>query len=648
MARMTAEMVIDLKDKTGAATRAVIGNLDRLKKAERDYALSAAGVRLSEKDRRMEQLLIARDAEIKARRARWAALGRDVAVGTVAAGYAGAKAYENFAQLERRVGRIVINADEGASKIAPTIDNLRKVANATKMPFDSMVTGLETLVASGRSLQESMDFIPSVALTAQASGAAVEDIALSADSLAGSMKIGAGEMQKAFDILVAGGKAGKFELKDMSQYLPSLLPAYAALGYKGTEGLQKIVAMLQIVRNQTGDSASAATNLQNVFQKMESQETVNKFKKFGVDLNKEMKKARDSGKDLIDAFLDVTEKASKGDLSKIPLLFNDAEVQKGVRALITQRQELAKLNAALKNVDGSTLRDFGQIASDSAAKIQQMSNNWDGFVSRLGQTIAPGANTVLEGLNQATDYMDAIRQGLEKRGMGMAQREAWLFYNLPLGGFSNSEEADKLAFDNGYRGEDMINRMKERQNRNMRGRGLGYVQDYGGEADLHNWDPARQPRRPGQKWRSPVPVPQPRPSMQDDSAAAGYDLYARTRRQNDLERRNVGFIGAGQDGVMGRSSAVDPGEKLKSAADEASSKLAEGGAQAGSAAAGAFSGQASAIGDAIGAAAARRFMSSINIPVAPQSLGSRPPMPAGTFNNSDMSGVHATTNDSGL
>lgn len=658
MARMTAEMIVDLKDRTGASTRAVIGNLNRLKKAERDYALSASGVRLSEKDRRMEQLMIARSEELKARRQRWMTFGRDVAIGTMVAGYSAARAYSSFADLERRVSRIAINADQGASAIAPTIDNLRKVANDTKLPFEAMVTGLETLVASGRSLKESLDFLPSVALTAQASGAEIQDIALSADSLAGSMKISSKEMQKAFDILVAGGKAGKFELKDMAQYLPSLLPAFAALGYTGTEGLQKMVAMLQIVRNQTGDASSAATNLANVFQKMNSQETVGKFKKFGIDLNAELEKAKKNGKDVLDTFLDLTQKATKGDLSKLTLLFNDKQVQDGVRALMTQRDALNDLQAALGKVDGSSLRDFNQIAQDSAANIQEMSNNWDGFVSRLGQSIAPAANTALKAVNQATDYMDAVREGLKKRGMGMASREAWLFYNLPLGGFSSSEEADQLAFDNGYRGDDLMNRLREKRMKAMRGRGLGYIEDYGAGADLHGWDPANLPRRPGQGKSGGMPIPMSRPDMPAAGNAAGpngYDAYASSRRASDADlagapraRNSAGIDShwtAPTGGGRARNWGADEaGEKLKTAADEASSKLAEGGAQAGSAAAGAFSGQAAAIGDAIGSAAARRFMSSINIPVPHQSIGSRPP----TNYGGDMSGIHASTNDSGL
>lgn len=408
MSRLTATMVVDLTDKTGGKTRAIIGNLDRLKRAERDYMLADKGLRLSNRDRAMERVLMARDAEIAQRQQMMAAWGARAGTAIAAGGYMAARAYGNYADLERRINRIVINADKGAEAIKPTMDTLRSVADDAKLPFEQVVDGFEALIASGRTLEESLAFLPSVATTAQASGAALTDIALSADSLAGSMKIDPSQMQKAFDILVAGGKAGKFELKDMAQHLPSLLPAFAALGYEGTEGLQKMVAMLQTVRNQAGSSSEAATYLGNVFNKMYSEETANKFEKnFKIDLPAALTKAKKEGKDVLDVFLDMTELAIKGDLSKLTLLFTDSELQKGVRALLTQRDALESMNKSLGNVDGSTLKDFNQVVSDSEAKVQQLANNFDRFVTNVGKLAAIPLNPILETFNESISDAEA-------------------------------------------------------------------------------------------------------------------------------------------------------------------------------------------------------------------------------------------------
>lgn len=422
MSRLSASLVVDLVDKTGAKTKAVIGNMDRLKRAERDYMLADRGVRLSNRERALERMMMERQAADEARRQKMMLLASRIGTGIAIGGVIAAKAYTNFADLERRVNRIVVNADQGAGTIEPTIRRLQDVADQTRSSFDDVVGGLEALIASGRSLDESLAFLPAVALTAQASGAAMNDVALTADSMAGSLKINAGEMQRAFDILVAGGKAGKFELKDMAQYLPSLLPAMAAMGYTGTEGLRKVVAMLQVMRNQAGSSSEAATYLSNVLNKVYSGDTAKKFKDMGIDLGGALEKAKKEGRDVLDVFLDMVLIATKGDLSKLPKLFTDAELLKGVRALITQRPEVERLFGVFADVDGTALKDFGQIAGDSASKIQRLSNLWGQFMTRVGSGVASGVNPVLQDLIETID--DAAARSIAVKDLDPEQR-AW-------------------------------------------------------------------------------------------------------------------------------------------------------------------------------------------------------------------------------
>lgn len=427
MGKLSASLVVSLNDRTGAGARGVKKSLNDIQRAERDLEMARHGRRRTRVDRAEEALQLAkerqayqqdlsRQQEIADRQRRAGMFFGGLTLAATAAGYAAARSYSEFADVERKIGRIAINADKNMDIVGPTMTKLQQLAQKTALSFDDVSSGLETLVASGRSLEDSMAFLPSVAMTAQASGAAISDIALSADAMSGSMKVGAADMQKAFDILVAGGKAGKFELRDMAQYLPSLLPAFAALGYEGTEGMQKIVAMLQVVRNQAGSSSEAATYLGNVFQKMYSEETAKKFKKFGVDLPKALDKARREGKDVLDVFLDMTALATKGDLSKLTQVFTDAEMQKGVRALMMGRPDLDRFTRALANVDGSALQDFNKIAQDSAGKIQRLSTLWDTFMAQLGGKVADVANPVLEKVTSQIDDAQAKAEGIRKQG----------------------------------------------------------------------------------------------------------------------------------------------------------------------------------------------------------------------------------------
>ena len=208
------------------------------------------------------------DAEKKARSSAkaFSGLGRSVggALAGLGAGSAVKASITRFAEFERTLNRIGITAGASAQATARAGQTVQNMAKDFAMPIDRAVAGLDTLVASGKSLDEAMQFLPSVLATAQASGAATEDIANTALKAADALKIQAKDLQNAFDIMVAGGKAGQFELKDIAQYIPTLAGSFASIGYKGEDGLKKLIALMQTVRQDTATAGDAATQLQNL------------------------------------------------------------------------------------------------------------------------------------------------------------------------------------------------------------------------------------------------------------------------------------------------------------------------------------------------------------------------------------------------
>ncbi|MUO27426.1 MULTISPECIES: phage tail tape measure protein [Rhizobium/Agrobacterium group] len=430
MSKLQASLVVDLVDKTGAKTSAVIGNMNRLKRAERDYMLADKGLRLSNKDKAMERLLTERHMASEKRMARMAMMGRTVSAVALVAGAAATKSYLDFASSEDKVNRILINANKGFGDLSPAMRDVQRVANQTALSVGNVTGGLESLVSAGQPMEKALAFLPSVARTAQASNSAVSDIANTADAMSNSFGISAGQMEKAFDILVEGGNAGKFELKDMSQYLPKLLPAFATIGYKGEEGLAKVVAMLQMVRQQTGSSEQAATALGNVVQKMYSNETANKFKRFGIDLPKSLDKAKKEGKDVMDTLVDMSIIATKGDLSKLPLIFEDTQAQDGMRALIQLRMGTKQLTTALYGASGAVERGLNQALQASQQKIQKMSNLWDALMTKVGGGVATVVNPALEKITNTLDERADEAAGVQGQSLSyndLQQRQLEFF-----------------------------------------------------------------------------------------------------------------------------------------------------------------------------------------------------------------------------
>lgn len=323
-----------------------------------------------------------------------------------------------FAENERAMTRVAVTADASSGAQLAAFRQLQELSSQTAMPVDKVREGLESLVAAGRSLPEAMDFLPSVARTAQASGATVNDIAKSADAVGSAFKIAGGDMQHAFDIMATGGKLGQFELKDMARYLPSLAPAAAAIGMSGKKGLTDLVAMLQVLRKGSGTAEEAAGSMNNILQKMSSEETAKRYKKMGVDLEDMFKKGKASGKDMISIFMEATQLATKGDLGKLPNLISDMEFARGVRAMMMYRGELGKIRSSIEaTASGAVGRDLERVLANSQASMDRAKVAAERLSVALGSRLGPAFKAVTD---KATEAMNAVSGALEP---GKSDRE---------------------------------------------------------------------------------------------------------------------------------------------------------------------------------------------------------------------------------
>ncbi len=415
MARLTSDLVLSLTDKVSGPARKVGHSLDSLNGAvRRSNRLTGADV--MDMTARGPKMLAAASAAASLLAPAAAAAGATASV-------------RRFAEAELAIERIGITAGASAEETRAAFGVIQKAARDYALSQDEVTAGLDTLVASGRDLDDAMAFLPSVTATAQASGAVVTDIASTADAIGRNFKIAGADMQDAFDIIVEGGKAGQFELRDMASYLPALAPGFTALGYEGEAGLKRMVAMLQTLRAGSGSAEQAASAAMNVFSKIESEDTVNRFKKMGVDLRKEMARARREGRDLLEVFVDLTRETINGDLSKIPQLFGDQEMQIGMRALINNGQVFTDVMRSLGQAAGSTGRDLARVLGTTQAQINKLSSSWDAFVQSLGAGIAPVAVPMMEEVTEEiNEHLDYQRGVARESAAGGSEREAFAEY----------------------------------------------------------------------------------------------------------------------------------------------------------------------------------------------------------------------------
>ncbi len=339
------------------------------------------------------------------------------------------EAYVRSASVERRMTRTGITGDATLGETRDGMSTLQDLSRDTALGFDDVAKGMDSIVASGRSFRDALAMMPSVAKTAQASGAEVNEIAESSTALIDHMKISIEGLGRAQDALARGGELGKFELRDMARYLPSILPIAKNVGIIGQEGLEKLTSMLQVVRGSTGTAEEAAAAMRDAFVKLETDETANKFKKMGVDLRKEMEKARKEGVPLFDKMIELTNKATKGDLSKLPQLFGDLQSQTAMRALVSGWDRVAELQKQIADSAGTVDRNLARVLADSQSGLDRLAGGYDRARIAAGKLMKLAFDKPIrdaaEQLDVFAQKLDELEKAAKEGGVGAAIKKGF-------------------------------------------------------------------------------------------------------------------------------------------------------------------------------------------------------------------------------
>lgn len=325
----------------------------------------------------------------------------------------------NAMEVESTMSGIASKAGLSAEKTSELRGALRDASKATNQHTIELAKAVDRLVGMGMSADDAVTAINDIGAASTATGANVIDMADAGFAAISNLKVPADDLMKALDAMAMAGKRGGFELKDMASYFPNVGSAYAALGQTGTGAVADLAAAMQIMRKNTGDASSAATNLQNVIQKMQSPATVNAFKKMGVNLEAELKAAAEAGLTPLEAIAEITAKALKGDLSKIGYLFEDSQAQAGVRSLIQNMEEFRSIRAEAMGADGNIMADFARMMQTTAEQVKTAQIAFSNLSETIGNSLLPavrelaGAVTpIVEGFTKLVENNPALVAGL--------------------------------------------------------------------------------------------------------------------------------------------------------------------------------------------------------------------------------------------
>lgn len=328
---------------------------------------------------------------------------------------------QDAAEFNTVMTTIAQKADLGRAASAAMGDELLGIADrVNQLPAD-VQAATDVLAGFGLDPRIAVRLTEPIGKVATAYKADMADVGAATFSSIDNLKLPADQAARALDIMAYSGKRGAFELKDMAAAFPSLTASAQALGQRGAPAVADLAAALQIVRKGAGNSEEAATNLDNLLQKIGSPQTAKNFAKMGVNLESEMKKAAKAGKSPIEAITALTNKALKGNLGRIGYLFEDAQVQKALRPLIQNYQEYLDIRRDAANAKGVVDADFADRMIDDAEGLRRFNVQAAETKIALGNTLLPVLTPIIAKVGLAARNFAAWTKEHPKLAKGLAK-----------------------------------------------------------------------------------------------------------------------------------------------------------------------------------------------------------------------------------
>lgn len=399
---MTSQLIVQLIDQVSAPARAIGRSILGINDAMRSTNGAPVGF-----SARLDEAIARNNAALDEARGRLF----DAAAGFFVLKTALTAPITSAMEQEAALSGIASKAGLSADEITRLAAAAREAGQTVNQSTADMLKSVDYLVGMGLSSADAQTAMADIGKAATATKADILELSQAGYAAMANLKVPADQVATALDFMAQAGKRGGFELKDMAQYFPQVGAAYQALGQSGTSSVADLAAAMQVMRMDTGDASTAATNLQNVLQKVFAPATVKKFGDKGIDIFAEMEKAAQRGLTPIEAIAEITNTALDGDLSKIGFLFEDAQAQAGVRSMIQHMETFREIRAQAMAGAGTNQEDFNRAMQTTEQRVKRARIAMQNMGTAIGSALLP----VILALEQAiTPVMTAFADFADK------------------------------------------------------------------------------------------------------------------------------------------------------------------------------------------------------------------------------------------
>ncbi|WP_223483631.1 phage tail tape measure protein [Pseudomonas sp. A-RE-19] len=322
----------------------------------------------------------------------------------------------------------IANTPEEATLSKTVIDTSRD----TGMARNQVAEVVNALVGAGMELDKALAYAPTAAKFSVGQGSDGGETARMINALGQNAKITDPEvMQKALEAIAYQGQAGSFEAADMARWFPELLAGMGKLGITGMDSVTQLGSMLQVQMKTAGGSDEAANNLKNWMEKIGSGDTVEAYKKAGIDYQGSMNTGLQNGKSTLESsfalaqkYIEATDPKKAAEMAKATAaiskesdpekakamiaslesalrtgdLFADMQVKGALTAYMQNKDLYDKLKKESASATGILDKNLAERRESSAQKQAEMVQGLDESMRAIGDAMRPVTDAVVGGI----------------------------------------------------------------------------------------------------------------------------------------------------------------------------------------------------------------------------------------------------------
>ncbi|QVI72241.1 phage tail tape measure protein [Pseudomonas syringae] len=422
-------------------------------------SLKAQGVEVGRLSKAYKEMgRTARSAELQAKGRRQMSEGRETVKSSVGQAVIAAGALAIPTKVSADFGAIVrdIAIKAGIANKPQEAEMSRTIittARDTGMERNQVADVVNQLVGAGMELSKALEYAPVAAKFVVGQGSEGTDTAKMINALGQNAKItDAKEMQQALEAIAYQGQAGSFEASDMAKWFPELLANMGSIGITGMDAVTQLGAMLQVQMKTAGSSDEAANNLKNWMGKIGASDTVDAYKKAGIDYEGSMQTGLQKGMSTLESSMALAQqyiqktdpkkaeamaaatakisketdpakaKAMMESLSqalKTGDIFADMQVKAALTAYLQNKQLYNDLKSQSRNASGILDKNLAERREGSSQKWAELSQAANDAMRSVGDAIRPATDAVAQGLTTVAQGITTVSDKMPNLAMGL-------------------------------------------------------------------------------------------------------------------------------------------------------------------------------------------------------------------------------------